>query len=173
MELAKYKACICEGSAEEAIIDILLDNDLLLFTREEMLEERVIRCRDGKRFEERYLRKGFNGKISVVRILDSRRENFKLSRAYQDKVDVINVITAPEIEMLIIFTENQYHEFKKSKKKPSTFCKEDLKMPDVKSYDYVKTYFADASILVAAIKKYNEISKVPKGEWTLLDLLKV
>lgn len=45
MELAKYKACICEGSAEEAIIDILVDNDLLIFNREEMLEERVIRCR--------------------------------------------------------------------------------------------------------------------------------
>ena len=34
MELAKYKACICEGSAEEAIIDILVDNDLLIFKRE-------------------------------------------------------------------------------------------------------------------------------------------
>ena len=60
MELAKYKACICEGSAEEAIIDILVDNDLLIFNREEMLEERVIRCRSAKRFEERYLRKGFD-----------------------------------------------------------------------------------------------------------------
>ena len=69
MELAKYKACICEGSAENAIIDILLDNDLLIFTREEMLEEKVIRCRDGKRFEEKYLRKGFLEKISVIRIL--------------------------------------------------------------------------------------------------------
>ena len=49
MELAKYKACICEGSAEEAIIDILVDNDLLIFNREEMLEERVIRCRSAKR----------------------------------------------------------------------------------------------------------------------------
>lgn len=46
MELAKYKACICEGSAEEAIIDILVDNDLLIFKREEMLEERVIRYRN-------------------------------------------------------------------------------------------------------------------------------
>ena len=26
MELAKYKACICEGAAENAIIDILLDH---------------------------------------------------------------------------------------------------------------------------------------------------
>ena len=62
-------------------MDILLDHDLLIFTREKMLEEEVIRCRDGKRFEEKYLRKGFLEKISVIRILDSRRENFKLQIA--------------------------------------------------------------------------------------------
>ena len=28
MKLAKYKACICEGSAESAIIDILVDGSL-------------------------------------------------------------------------------------------------------------------------------------------------
>ena len=59
MELAKYKACICEGAAESAIMDILLDAELLVFSREEMLEEAVIRCRDGKKFEQKYLRKGF------------------------------------------------------------------------------------------------------------------
>lgn len=172
MDLAKYKACICEGSAENAIMDILLDNDLLIFTREEMLEEEVIRCRDGKRFEEKYLRKGFMDKISVIRILDSRRENFKLSKAYKHKVDVINVITAPEIEMLIIFKENKYKEFKKSGKKPSDFCKEDLKMTEVKSYKFVKSYFAAPAVLIAAIRKYQGMSKIRKGEYTLLDLLK-
>ena len=60
MKLAKYKACICEGSAESAIIDTLVDNDLLIFSRDEMLDESVIRCRSAKRFEERYLRKGFD-----------------------------------------------------------------------------------------------------------------
>ena len=30
MELAKYKACICEGAAENAVMDILLDADLLV-----------------------------------------------------------------------------------------------------------------------------------------------
>ena len=114
MKLAKYKACICEGSAEEAIIDILVDNDLLIFNREEMLEERVIRCRSAKRFEERYLRKGFDEQISVIRILDSRREEFRLSKAYEQKIDVVNVITAPEIEMLIIHAEGAYDQFKRS-----------------------------------------------------------
>ena len=59
MELAKIKACICEGAAESAIMDVLLNNDLLVFKREEILDESVIRCRDGKTFETRYLRKGF------------------------------------------------------------------------------------------------------------------
>ena len=49
MKLAKYKACICEGAAESVIIDILVNNELLIFTREEMLEESVIRCRTGKK----------------------------------------------------------------------------------------------------------------------------
>ena len=166
-------ACICEGGAETAIMDILLDNDLLIFTRDEMLEGEPLRCRNAAKFEEKYLRKGFLEKISVIRILDSRRENFKLSKAYEHKVDVINVITAPEIEMLIIFNEDRYKEFKKSGKKPSDFCKEDLKMTSVKSYRFVKDYFSDPDILLAAIKKYHEISKIRKGEYTLLDLLKI
>ena len=172
MELAKYKACICEGAAENVIMDILLDHKLLIFIREEMIEEKVIRCRDAKRFEQKYLRKGYEDKVSIIRILDSRRENFKLSKAYENKVDVINAVTAPEIEMLIICNEDKYKEFKKSGKKPSDFCKEDLKMAQVKSYDFVKGYFSDPDILVKAIKRYHEISKIRKGEYTLLDLLK-
>lgn len=82
------------------------------------------------------------------------------------------MITAPEIEMLIIFNEDKYKEFKKSGKKPSGFCKEDLKMAEVKSYDFVKDYFSNPTVLVAAIKKYHELSKVQKGEYTLLDLLR-
>ena len=87
-------------------------------------------------------------------------------------MDVINVITAPEIEMLIVFNEDKYKEFKKSEKKPSVFCKEDLKMTGVKAYSFVKEYFADPNVPVAAIKKYHEMSKNRKGEYTLLDLLK-
>ena len=103
-----YVACIAEGAAETAIIDILLDHHLLIFDREEVLDEQVLRCRSVSVFESRYLRNGFSGKITVYRILDSRRENFRLSKAYEHKVDVINVVTAPEIEMLIILNENRY-----------------------------------------------------------------
>jgi hypothetical protein len=172
MKLAKYKACICEGAAEAAIMDILVDNELLIFSRSEMLDECVIRCRGAKRFEERYLRKGFDDQISVIRILDSHREEFRLSKAYLHKIDVINVVTAPEIEMLIIHNEGMYEQFKKSGKKPSDFCKTDLQMGDVKSYEFVKAYFSNSETLIFAIKEYHRVAKIPKGEYTLFDLLK-
>ena len=172
MQLAKYKACIVEGSAEAAIIDILVDHNLLIFSRDEMLDQQVIRCRSARQFEERYLRKGFDSPISVIRILDSRRENFRLSKAYEQKVDVINVITAPEIEMLIIHAEGAYESFKRSGKKPSGFCKSDLKMPHVKSYDFVRDYFKDPQKLVSAIREYRRTAKIPPGEVSLFDLLR-
>lgn len=103
-----------------------------------MIDESVIRCRSAKRFEGRYLRKRFDNQISVVRILDSRREEFRLSKEYAHKIDGINVITAPEIEMLIILNEGAYERFKRSGKKPSDFCKIELRMHDIKSYDFVK-----------------------------------
>ncbi len=172
MRLAKYKACICEGSAEEAIIDILMDNDMLIFSREEIIDERVIRIRNAKKFEERYLRKGFDNQISIIRILDSRKEEFKLSKAYVDKVDVINVITAPEIEMLIIHSKGEYEHFKRSGLKPSEYCRNNLRMPAVKSYAFVKDYFSDVQLLIYAIGEYHRRAHIPKGEYTLFDLLK-
>lgn len=122
MKLAPYIACICERSAETAIIDVLVDNNLLIFTREDMPEE--------------------------------------------------NVITAPEIEMLIIHSEGAYERFKRSGKKPSEFCKVDLRMHNVKSYDFVKDYFSNPQTLVNAIKEYRRTANIPKGEYSLSDLLK-
>ena len=168
----EYVACIAEGAAETAIIDILLDHHLLKFDREEMLDEQVLHCRSASDFERRYLRKGFDEKITVYRILDSRREKFRLGKAYEHKVDVINVITAPEIEMLIILNENRYDDYSKSRMKPSEYCKGVLRFYNVKSYDFVFRYFSDPAVLVAAMKRYTEVARIPKDEWALLDLIK-
>lgn len=52
--MKKYIACICEGGAERAIMDLLLDSRKLIFDRTDLIEEEVLRCRSGKEFEERY-----------------------------------------------------------------------------------------------------------------------
>lgn len=172
MELSKYNACICEGTAEQVIMDLLLDNNKLIFSRDELLEHEVLRCRTGKNFEEQYLRKGFTEQITVFRILDSRRENFKLSKAYQSKVKIVNVITAPEIEMLVILNEGKYADYKKSDIKPSIYCKSVLKYRDVKSATFVKNYFKDIDVLIRAILEYKRVSDVKRNEITLADILK-
>ena len=172
MELSKYNACICEGTAEQVIIDLLLDNSKLIFSRNDLLEHEVLRCRTGKNFEEQYLRKGFTEQITVFRILDSRRENFKLSKAYQSKVKVVNIITAPEIEMLVILNEGKYSDYKKSGMKPSVYCKSILKHSDVKSAAFVKSYFKDIDVLIKAIIEYKRVSNVKRNEFTLADILK-
>lgn len=48
MELTKYVACICEGAAEQAIIELLLDSGKLIFSYNDLLEGEIIRCRSGK-----------------------------------------------------------------------------------------------------------------------------
>ena len=78
MILTKYIAYICEDAAEKVIMELLLDANMLTFTQDDLLDGELIRCRSAKNFEEQYLRKGFTEKITVLRILDSRREQFKL-----------------------------------------------------------------------------------------------
>lgn len=169
----KIIACICEGSAERAIVNKLMDEGKLIFSRDDLLDNEVLRCRSAGKFEERYLSKSFTKKIAVYRILDSRREDFKLHKAYKSKVDLINVITAPEIEMLIIINEGKYSEYSKvkSKTKPSEFCKDALKLSRVKSTDFITDYFSNVDQLVNAILMYKKLSNIPKNEICLADLL--
>jgi hypothetical protein len=77
---SEYVACTCEGAAESAIIDILIDSDNLIFSRSNMLDEQVIRCRSAEKFEERYLRKGFDQQISVIRILE--KQTFRMENTH-------------------------------------------------------------------------------------------
>jgi len=92
MDLNGYIACICEGSAERAIMELLLDDNKLKFTSKELLEEEIIRHRSAKEFKKRYLRKGFSKQITVLRILDSRNENFKLRSHLQIPTKAANLI---------------------------------------------------------------------------------
>ena len=57
-------------------------------------------------------------------------------------------------------------------KKPSDFCKTDLKYSNVKSSAFVKQYFADIDSLISALLEYKRVSNIQRDEYTLADLLK-
>ena len=165
-------ACICEGGAETVIMNILLDNDLLIFNRQQLIDEEVLKRMSAKEFQKKYLHFAYDKKIIILRIIDSRSEKFPLSEIYRCQVEVINVITAPEIEMLIIINENKYNDFCKKKKKPSEYCKQVLKMNNVKSRIFIREYFSNIDDLVKSIREYCRVHKKRKNEYNLCDLLK-
>lgn len=176
MKNDKLIACIVECTAEEVIVNKLLEHDKLIFTKKEILEEQLLKERKGCVFEEKYLRKEFDSKILIYRIIDSKNEKFKISRFYQEKVSIIDVITAPEIEMLVIIKSGKYDDFSnkyKKRMKPSDYCKQILKIPNVKSKEFLEFYFADIDELVSLINKYSSLhGKIPKGKKCLADILK-
>lgn len=43
--MTKYTACICEGGAETAILDLLLDQNKLIFSRDDLLEGEILKTR--------------------------------------------------------------------------------------------------------------------------------
>ena len=166
-------ACICEGGAETAIMDILLDNDLLIFNRGQLIDESVLPRTSVKEFERRYLRMAYDQKVLILRVIDSREEAFNLSKAYRCQVAVINVITAPEIEMLIIASKKKYDEYCRSGiKKPSDYCKIVLGLKNVKSPVFIKKYFKNPDFLINSIHEYHRVHKQKKNEASLFDLIK-
>ena len=165
--------CICEGGAERGILELLLDKDKLIFGWDDLLAGEIIRKRDARSFQNEYLRMAMNKKIILYRVLDSRSEKFNLSLAYRDKVTVYNVVTAPEIEMLLIIAENKYKDFKRSGfQKPSDYCKQVLKIKGFKQKEYVKNYFKDIDRLIYVLRKYKSISRIRNSEVTISDLLR-
>lgn len=160
----------CEGNAEEEILNILLENDFLQFKKDIMLDSSPTRIRQAKKIEEKYLQYSHDKEIIIIRILDSKRENFKLSKLYNNKV--FNIVTKPEIEILIIIAENKYEDYTNRYKhqfKPSEYLKNILKMKEVKSENFYKNYFKDPLKLIRAIIQFHRVCN--DCEYTLYNLL--
>lgn len=124
-------AVLVEGKCEKVIMDILLDNELLYFSREEILYEECIITLSIKQFETDHLSiSGINEKIDIIRVLDSKNKGYKISKAFKSSISsCIDYVTAREIEVLIIINEGLYDEYLKvkNKEKPSGFIKKKLR----------------------------------------------
>ncbi|WP_138158763.1 hypothetical protein [Peptoniphilus catoniae] len=148
-----YILCICEGKAECAIMDILLDNKMLIFDRSNLLDEKVYKRMTTNKLIENFLQFDYKKELIIFRVLDSKKEKLRLKKAY-DRYEIYNFYTAHEIEFVFINYDNLNLEFqkKKSKMKASEFYKSQNKSYS-KGYDYVKNYFCDVNKLCESLKK--------------------
>lgn len=171
-------ACICEGSTEKTIISILLEENALTFTEDQLLDEELLfgKFRDPETFTDHYLTMDYDGtKIVVLSIQDDTR-SYNIKSPYSNKIkEVCLIVTKPEIEMLMIHSLNLYNDYQKlkSKKKPSLFLAEHLgeKSSVIKSEAYIRKFYKKHS-LVDAIQQHSKKAKRTKNHYFLVDLLK-
>lgn len=173
-------AILAEGTSEKAILDVLLDNDLLIFTREELIDEEVLSIRKASDFERQYLNHSFENKIKIYRVHDSRTEAFNLRKEYKLKVEdpIYEIYTTPEIEVLFLIYKGDYEKYikgtKKSNIKPSKYVKQNYgkEFKNFKTYKFVYHFWSnDVNELVKCIQEYARMTSNDYSN-TICSLLK-
>lgn len=172
---------MCEGPNELEIIRMLLEQDKLVFTEDDLLGLVPYHARQIASSSVVQLALNmYHGLVEILRVGDKLNEELKIPKAYRDKVaSVKKYCTKPELEMLFIIAEHQEKEFEKVKStvSPKTFSKEHIVYNRVR-YDnstaYYRHYFEErVDLLVESIKQYRHLKgKHQKDELYLADLLK-
>lgn len=193
MGIESYNGIMVEGAAENAIMDLLIENRRLVFPIESIIESsdgsRIQGCLNEKDYINDFLSHGFNKPVNIHIIQDSLKQKYRKLES-SPAVSVVNYyITREEIEEVHLRKKEEwlreYQTFKNSKKnrkggskqvKPSTFFKNELGMKDIKSYDTVYNLWKDdIDGLVAAIESVrNDMSRRKKlsfGQHYLADII--
>lgn len=172
---------MCEGPNELEIIRMLLEHDKLVFTEDDLLNLVPYHARQiGNNAAVKTALNLYYGDVTVLRIGDKLNDELKIPREYKGKIkDIKKYCTKPELEMLLIISENMDSEFEKVKSKlsPKTFSKENV-IYNRARYDnstaFYREYYGERiDLLVNAIKRYKQLKgKHQKDEFYLADLLK-
>lgn len=170
-----YVAVICEGNSEKNIIKILLEEDKLIFTEDQLLDGEILgnSNRNAKKFRDKYLTLDYDKKIVILLVCDKYHSNFKINAPYDRNIKSINfIVTKPEIEMLMVCALGYEKEFYKVKQKTkaSEFMKDKLG-ENVKSQNVIRDFYSQHS-LVESIKKYSQQSYKDKKWEDMLSIIK-
>ena len=173
---------MCEGSNELTLIKILLENDALIFTEDDLLgltayHARQIRTNAQVRLA---LNMYFGNDVLIMRIGDKQSDRLVIPPDYKEKISGIEkYCTLPELEILLIISEGLISEYEKVKLtiRPKEYVKEHIRCNrrryDNSSQFYSDYYGSDCEKLIRAIKEYKSIrGSHRKDELYLADILK-
>ena len=174
---------MCEGQNEETILNILLDNDLLIFTRDDLIGLKPYAIRQLSHPTIKSELKHYGLPVKVYRIGDKQNDKLPIPNDLKKiviKNEIYKFCTKPEFEMLLILNEGLEKEYEKVKNKmsPKSFAKKNIKMNGRKydqSTEFIKLYYGGNNInnLIKNIKKYKTYKKQhEKDELYLADILR-
>ncbi|MBQ2803401.1 MAG: GNAT family acetyltransferase [Lachnospiraceae bacterium] len=171
---------MCEGTNELKIIDILLDANKLNITRDDLIGLSAYHARQiGKSAIVQAELRMYNREVIVYRIGDRMSDKLVIPKEFKHQIkDVVKYCTLPELEMLLIVSENKHLQFEKVKsgKRAKQFAKEEISYKGKRydnSTDFYQQYFGDdCEKLIGAIRKYKHLHHTHKNdERYLADLL--
>ena len=171
---------LCEGSNERAVMDVLLDNDLVCIRRDELIDRRVFCARQLDRTIIKNVLQIYTGDFSILRIGDKQGDKLKIPADYKGRIiDVQKFCTLPELEILLIIAEGKWGDYQKYKSKtsPKEYAKKNI-VYSGRKYDnsamFYELYFGkDPEKLVRTIREYRRLHKKhDSGQGYLDDLLK-
>ena len=172
---------MCEGTNEKKIIDILLAYGRLNIQQDDLLGLATYHARQIKKSTvvQANLRI-YGGEVEVYRIGDKMSDKLDIPQEFKRQIKKeVKFCTLPELEVLLIISENKYKEYEKIKsiKKPKQFAKEQIVFQGKKYNNatefYDNYYGQEPEKLVAAIRKYKQLHGSHKNdEHYLLELLK-
>lgn len=171
---------MCEGPNELEIIRMLLEHNRLIFTEDDLLNLVPYHARQiGNNAAVKTALNLYHGEVRVLRIGDKLGDELRIPREYKGRItDVRKYCTKPELEMLLIISENKDADFEKVKSKvsPKTFSKENIVYNRTRynnSTMFYRDYYGERiDLLVNTIKRYKQLKgKHQKDELYLADLL--
>lgn len=174
---------MCEGLNEEVLLNILLDANVLRFTRDDLIGRRVYPVRQLSNPTIKTELKHYGQPVKVYRVGDKQNDKLIIPKDINNIVfnnEIYKFCTKPELEILLILNEGLLKEFEKVKsiESPKSFAKKNIKY-NGKKYDqsslFLKNYYGGKNVinLVKNIKQYKKYKKHNvKDELYLADLLK-
>ena len=171
---------MCEGSNELEIIRILLENDVLIFTEDDLLGLTPFHARQIKSGTQVYTELGLypGNDVLIMRVGDTQTDKLKLPKDIQHKIQAIEkYCTKPELEMLLIIAEGLTADFEHQKQyTPKEYAKRNIYLGK-KRYDnssaFYRDYFGESiDSLTDAIREYKRIKAHNRDEMFLADILR-
>lgn len=183
--MKSYCLVITEGTTDKALIDVLMDKKLFLYSSKELLLGEPRHCRQIIRDPEilsAIAKLPPETKLSIVQVGDSLTDCVFLPPEIKSKISmpIQDFHSRPELEILLILHEGLYSDFQKVKSKvtPKEFAKSHLRRmegPYDCSYAWVYSYFSKMSKdeLYRTLQRYEENrGKRKSQEKSLFSLLK-
>ena len=120
---------MCEGTNEEKLVELLIDNNKLKIKRSELigLKPYNIRQLNNPTIINELIRYG--ERVIVYRIGDTQKDKLKIPIILKNIIsskDIYKYCTKPELEILLIINEELYQDYLKSKKRPKDYAKEKI-----------------------------------------------